>query len=122
MRSLNASHLERRHVWVVEDDTVFLGDLRRALTPFGNASTDLVAVFQPHAYIDDHWELYSNSAFQRALPGRPLHKWEHIERYSVALLDRVGDLLRRGAAAYGEVFASTVCARMSWCSTAEIYR
>jgi len=132
------------HVWVIEDDAVFLGNIRRALAPYVNkTAADLVAVFQPSAYLDDQWHLHRNVAFAAALPdsldgtggssngddggGRrlgstrlPLHKWEHVERYSVALLNKLGDLLHRGAAAYGEHFASTVCDRLSWCATADL--
>ena len=104
----------RRRVWVVEEDAVFIGDVRRAFLPFANSSADLVTVFQPSAYIDDQWWLHVNPAFRAALPGRPLHKWEHVERYSLALLLKLEDMLQRGAAAYGELFASTVCSRMSW--------
>lgn len=132
------------HVWVIEDDAVFLGNVRSALAPYVNATaTDLIAVFQPSAYLDNQWHLHRNDAFIAALPddldgsaggghgngghGRqpgssrpPLHKWEHVERYSAALLNKLGDLLRRGAAAYGEHFASTVCDRLSWCATADL--
>ena len=108
-----------RRVWVLEEDVLFLGDVRRALLPFANSSADLIAVFQPSAYIDAEWWLHVNPAFRAALPGRPLHKWEHVERYSVALLLKLEDLLQRGAAAYGELFGSTVCSRMSWCATAD---
>ena len=99
---------------MVEEDAVFIGDVRRAFLPFANSSADLVTVFQPSAYIDDQWWLHVNPAFRAALPGRPLHKWEHVERYSLALLLKLEDMLQRGAAAYGELFASTVCSRMSW--------
>ena len=111
--SANTVH---RRIWVVEEDVVFIGDVRRAFLPFANTSADLITVFQPSAYIDDQWWLYVNPAFSAALPGRPLHKWEHVERYSVALLLKLEDMLLRGAAAYGELFASTVCSRMSWCA------
>ena len=106
----------RRRVWVVEEDVVFIGDVRRAFLPFANSSADLITVFQPSAYIDDQWWLHVNPAFRAALPGRPLHKWEHVERYSVALVLKLEDMLQRGAAAYGELFASTVCSRTSWCA------
>lgn len=131
-----SSPLPLKHVWVVEDDAVFLGNIRRALMPYVNETgADLVAVFQPSAYLDDQWHLHRNAAFAAALPDRsddsggpshsdgtrpPLHKWEHVERYSVALLNKLGDLLRRGAAAYGEHFGSTVCDRLSWCATADL--
>ena len=110
----------RRRVWVVEEDVVFIGDVRRAFLPFANSSADLITVFQPSAYIDDQWWLHANPAFRAALPGRPLHKWEHVERYSVALLLKLEDMLQRGAAAYGELFASTVCSRMSWCAICHV--
>jgi hypothetical protein len=103
-------------MWVIEDDTAFVGDIRAALTAYRDHKADLVSVMLPHPYIDNQWWLYVNRGFGALFPGPPVHKWEHVERYSSALLLKLEQLLRRGAAAYGEVFASTVCARMSWCA------
>ena len=69
------------------------------------------------------WQSMRWSRFQPAFRLRHVassaRRWEHVERYSLALLLKLEDLLQRGAAAYGELFASTVCARMSWCASCE---
>ena len=98
-----------RHVWVVEDDTVFVGDVREAFMPFGNASADLVAVFQPHPYIDDEAGLHINPAFSAALPGhQPLHKrGQHVKVTVYAVVS----LSARLQAAPRGVFGTQVGAR-----------
>ena len=108
------------YVWVIEDDTAFVGDIRVPLLHYREHSTDLLSVFSPHPYIDDRWWLYVNPEFRNALAGVPLHKWEHVERYSSALVHRLEGLLERGVVAYGEVFGSTVCARSSWCTSGDL--
>ena len=43
-----------------------------------------------------------------------------VERYSLALLGRVGELLRDGVVGFGEVYAGTVCNRTAWCRCADL--
>ena len=120
------------HVWVVEDDTVFTGDLASFLRsyrqpgrqhPSAQRQPDLVNAF---ANLEGQIEASShdwkrNDAFLGAFSNRRVHKWEHVERYSLALLDRLDDLMTLGGvAAHGEMFSSTVCAAESWCKTSEL--
>lgn len=131
--SLTSADGGPRYIWVIEDDTLLIGSSLRApllrLSPWtrlgeGAASVggtaDLVSVFQSHSYVDDFWWLYLNRNFSSAFPGRPLHRWEHVERYSSTLLREIEDLLERGVAAYGEVFSSTVCERLAWCERLDL--
>ena len=103
--------------WVLEDDDVFLGDLGASLGLFGTA--DLVATFanlvgqQIEASSHD-WK--ANGAFTALYANRRVHKWEHVERFSARLIERLDTLLtEHGAAAHGEMFASTVCLAEPWC-------
>mmetsp|Transcript_29054 Transcript_29054/g.84938 ORF Transcript_29054/g.84938 Transcript_29054/m.84938 type:complete len:182 (+) Transcript_29054:233-778(+) len=64
--------------------------------------------------------LWSNGAFRAALPGATVHKWEHVERYSARLLRTLDGLLVAGAAAFGEVFASSVCNQTAGCTCADL--
>ena len=121
------------HTWVIEDDAVFmgsLGDLMRAPAipmapaPAGTAAcvgcADLVSTFdnlvgqQIEASSHD-WK--ANSAFAALYANRRVHKWEHVERFSARLILRLDELLsEQGAAAHGEMFASTVCLAEPWCA------
>lgn len=104
-----------QYVWVIEDDAAFVGSIQAPLQHYRNSSSDLISVFALQPYIDDQWWLYVNFKFRAAFPTVPLHKWEHVERYSSLMLHRIDQLLTRGIVAYGELFASTVCNRSSWC-------
>lgn len=108
------------YVWVIEDDSVFIGNIRRPITHYGSSRADLIAVFAPHHYIDDLWWLYVNALFKTTFPGKPLHKWEHVERYSPMLINKLVQLLEHRVAAYGEVFAGTVCTNTKWCTVADL--
>ena len=105
------------YTWVLEDDAVFIGDLGASLGRFGTA--DLVSTFanligqQIEASSHD-WKV--NGAFAEAYANRRVHKWEHVERFSSRLISRLDALLSEsGAAAHGEMFASTVCLAEPWC-------
>lgn len=120
MRERCSARCRSGHVWVIEEDAAFVGDIKAPLIHYRNHSADLVAVFAAHQYIDDEWWLYLNPGFRSSFPSQPIHKWEHVERYSFALLHQLEQLLHRGLAAYGEVFSSTVCARASWCTSEDL--
>ena len=90
---------------------------------------DLISVFMPHSSISADearaatsrgHHLWSNGAFRASLPHGIVHKWEHVERYSGALLRRIDGLLQGGAAAFGEIFASTVCNQTAGCRCADL--
>jgi hypothetical protein len=106
------------HVWVVEDDAVFLGDLRGFLHSYRLRAADYVATF---ANLDGTFEVGShrwkvNDAFVDLFANRRVHKWEHVERFSMALIERLGAILvSHGAVAHGEMYASTVCFAEPWC-------
>ena len=43
-----------------------------------------------------------------ALAGAPVHKWEHVERYSSRLLTELDAFLQRGAAGFGKPLSSAL--------------
>ena len=123
------------HVWVLEDDTIFMGSLpaflrsqrmNAGLPPaVAPREADLVTVFvnlEPSAArgrMAHTWKV--NRAFVAAYSNRRVHHWEHVVRYSVALIDRLDALLSiHGAAAHGEMFASTVCLAEPWCAVHDL--
>jgi hypothetical protein len=55
-----------------------------------------------------------------AFPGSPTHKWEHVERFSAQLLSQIDGLLGDGIAAFGEIFAGTVCNQTASCTCADL--
>lgn len=128
-------------LWVLEDDEIFVGDASEFFHSFARlVRADYVSTFQPHPLADCIYK----EATTRALlirntrpcvpPARsprdshagdsrslwPVHKWEHIERFSPRLLFALDKLLTRGAATHGEVFASSVCSVAAWCSSLDL--
>ena len=144
------------HVWVIEDDAVFMGDLTgffrlfgsstlttAASAAFDSASTtattaasspsfslspatraaDFVSTFDnlngPLEASSHDWK--TNRAFATAFGNRRVHKWEHVERYSARLIQRLDELLSTdGVAAHGEMFGSTVCLASPWCVASDL--
>ncbi|KOO27165.1 hypothetical protein Ctob_009458 [Chrysochromulina tobinii] len=62
-----------------------------------------------------------NEGFEGAYGSRRVHKWEHVERFSLTLIARLEELLRLGGvAAHGEMLSSTVCLAEPWCQTTDL--
>jgi len=118
-RGASVSHLPQ-FVWVVEADAPFLGFLREPLVHYSTSAADYIGVLMPHREIASAPELFSNDAFRRAFPGSPTHKWEHVERFSAQLLSQIDGLLGDGIAAFGEIFAGTVCNQTASCTCADL--
>ena len=47
-------------------------------------------------------------------------KVEHVERFSRRLLDTMLDMAEIGVVGMGELFASTVCAHVDWCTISDL--
>lgn len=135
-----------RFVWVLEEDAPLLGSISVPFRRYTSSRADLVSVFMKHQSISTDMDgtnilpavsgsgslstsasptggrtqLWVNSAFHTALPGATVHKWEHVERLSLSLLGTIDELLARGAAAFGEVFASTVCNQTASCTCEDL--
>lgn len=118
-------------VWVLEEDAPLLGSLRVPLLHLASSPADLVSVFMPHrnmaadearaTTVPGRRHLWSNDAFRATFSaGVTVHKWEHIERYSATLLRRLDGLLATGAAAFGEIFSSTVCNQTAGCTCTDL--
>ena len=45
---------------------------------------------------------------------------EHIERFSPRLLRSLSDAIDHGAVAHGELFASSLCSALPWCTTFDL--
>merc|ERR1712151_1274699 len=50
----------------------------------------------------------------------PVHKWEHVERYSARLLSELHYYLSSGVILHGEIFSSSVCSILPWCSLQDL--
>jgi hypothetical protein len=110
------------HIWVLEDDTVYLGaDVSKFFQHYETPEKrgiDYIANFVPHALLNGdffNWDI-SNNTF----PKWPLHKWEHIERYSARMLYNLEIALQHGYAAHGEYFSSSVCDLADDCKLEDI--
>ena len=52
----------------------------------------------------------------------PVHRWEHVERYSGRMLSALRFWLDRGVAAHGELFASSLCTALRGCTSFDLVR
>ena len=107
-----------KFAWFVEHDTFFGGRLGHFLKYYQSDRADLVDAFTSRDASSWH-----RNAFNWLLPaGQKRHKWEHVERMSRRLVETLRDLLDLRISAYGEVFESSVCRSLSWCTTSDLAR
>jgi len=100
------------YVWFIEHDVFFGGPLTSFLAFYAHSTADLIDAFTPRDTSSWH-----AGAFNWPLPARlKRHKWEHVERFSRRLAETLRDLLELRISAYGEVFESSVCGSLSWCT------
>ncbi|KAG8468400.1 hypothetical protein KFE25_013483 [Diacronema lutheri] len=118
-------------VWVVEDDvryggpvSEFLAEHERRHGPCGTeGAVDYVgAQFKPtfeatgSAYLRAQWAHWTKRAsvsaeFERTVPvDKWVRKVEYLEKYGARMLDIIDAALQRGCFAFGEFFASSLCA------------
>ena len=114
-------HAVDRHkpLWVLEDDVAFYDPPRlvQYIDRMDDAldGVDYAAVFEAKsdncsANLRPSWHLACNKA--RAWP---VHKWEHVERFSPHMLSLLSNALDKGHVAHGELFASTLCRDTLFC-------
>ena len=112
-----------RYLWAVEEDTPLIGRLALPLLHYRTSPADLIAVYMPHTHANARTRtLYTNARFRAARDvGRVfVHMWEHVERVSARLLERLDAILTEGEAAFGEFLLPTICASTPWCTCAEL--
>ena len=109
MRSAGRLDPSLRHVWVVQHDVGWTGELPAILQRF-EAGPDLLCdglgkppPEWPHAR--EHNHLHRDGVYGCLLPAT---------RYSVRLLDDQVDALRAGNVSYCEIRAASACAHASW--------
>ena len=117
-------HAVDRHkpLWVLEDDVAFYDPPRlvQYIDRMDDAleGVDYAAVFEAKsdncsANLRPSWYLACYKA--RALHKWPVHKWEHVERFSPHMLSLLSNALDKGHVAHGELFASTLCRDTLFC-------
>ena len=100
------------YIWFIEHDAFFGGQLGAFLKPYKNIDADLIDAFTPKNV--SSW----TEAFNWPMPLQlRRHKWEHVERISRRLLLTLRDITELRMSAVGEVFESSVCAALSWCTS-----
>ena len=139
------------HVWSVEHDAFYGGDIASFLNRYATVDADLVDAFaqgdankvalkmgrQGHSRtsaLAGEVSLNLSSAQVRtvdeadhnlgwALPERlRLMKHEHVERFSRRLLLTLRDVAELRLSALGELFESSVCNALSWCTMRDLHR
>jgi len=105
-----------QYVWVFEDDVFYVGNITKFIEFYNNNNADLIDTFNYNYGIN--WKDAFNWEVKHS---EKLHKWEHIERYSIRLLNKIDEQLQIGHAAFGEMFSSTICYSFnSWCKIRDL--
>ena len=123
-------------LWVVEDDLHFFGNITAYFSKADSAAgpKDHLAVFAPGAadclpqlMPSLPWYVWTGkprhcvrAPKQSSLLNWPRHKWEHLERFTPRLLAALDTALEHGVVAHGELFSSSLCASLSWCTAADL--
>ena len=109
--------LSAAHVWVIEDDARYSGDVAEFFAKYQGKGEDLVSAYigPPEASwpstAEESWDVPRDDV---------VAKVEHVERFSRKLLDEMLDLAELSVVGMGELFASTVCAHLKWCTIADL--
>mmetsp|Transcript_19985 Transcript_19985/g.31754 ORF Transcript_19985/g.31754 Transcript_19985/m.31754 type:complete len:315 (+) Transcript_19985:748-1692(+) len=113
-----ASQKAYKAMWVLESDVVFTGNERLFFNFYETIDADLVSVFEPfHSFVK---KFFAWNVTGERFPSWPLHKWEHVERYSSSMLRFLDGAMRRNYTAHGEYLSSTLCAMVEQCATADL--
>ena len=109
------------HVWVVEHDVFLGGSLRAFAEWYAPSRSDLIAAFSEGCADVGEAREYQNDTFTWPLADElRVHKWEKVERLSRRLLQSMADAMALGLTAWGELFASSLCAALPWCRRADL--
>ena len=109
----------RRPVWVLEDDVVFYNPTH--LVQYINRMDDALEGVDYAALLEsksDNCSLLLRPSWHTACNAArawPVHKWEHVERFSPHMLSLLSNALDKGHVAHGELFASTLCRDSLFC-------
>ena len=110
-------------LWVVEDDVGFSGgDIGRMFEDPDVVGSDADLLHAPHSTAVGleawHWRGATSDAFERLAPplAERVKGSEHVLRFSRALLDELHAQSSRGACAWSECSAFTVCAAAKLCA------
>ena len=115
----DSSHplLTAAYVWNIEDDTRYSGDVS--------------AFFRKYSAVDAHFITAAVATPPASWPSTEEHTWqvpssavlmkkEHVERFSRRFLDVMLDMGQVGVVGFGELYASTVCSLIDWCTTRDL--
>ena len=109
--------LTSAYVWNLEDDTRYSGDVS--------------AFFRKYSVVDAHFISAAVATPPASWPSTEEHTWlvpssavllkkEHVERFSRRFLDLMLDMGQVGVVGFGELYASTVCSLIDWCTTRDL--
>jgi len=105
------------YIWTIEHDAIYFGDVSTFLDEHNTNIADYIANYFPLGPNWNHWE----KSTWRPPYDKALFKKEYVERHSTALLRYLYSITLLNVVAYGEIFASTVCAlQPHWCVMAPL--
>ena len=107
-----------KHVWVVEHDAIFRGDLASLVHTYALESADYLG--KPAADRGASAAVASGGraahrTWSPQLVGHVYIKREHAERYSTRLLLALKDAFSLGLSGWGESHEITICHLLPWC-------
>lgn len=126
---------DAKHIWMVEDDAVYLGNVHSFFKSAVRSDADLISNFvRLSTDCEDFmftglWSIDTKACLRRKLnqpnkhqPGllEPVHHWEHLARFSTKMIRIILAALDAGKAAHGELFAPTLCHETPDCSMSDL--
>jgi hypothetical protein len=139
----NSRRRREEDVWLLENDVAFSGNISAFFEGYANfIQADLVSEFQPHYptcwFLSSARRAFPQASLQEKSPCRPpseteasihggdsralwpVHRWEHVERYSPRLLRALHAALEKGRILHGEHFSSSLCSTLRWCTSFDL--
>jgi len=101
-----------KHLWVLEDDVAYSGDISKLLSAYSANSADLLAWNgQGYHVAESGWwpTALSQEYSRRVSLAQRLVVSEHVERFSAKLLQKLHDWSAAGALDWSESMPATVC-------------
>ena len=114
-----SAHLQYEHVWVVEDDVGFSGDMGNFLADYADSDVDLLTHTVQHVSmpqedaggVDWFWTHVASDEFVKHVPSHlRLKGAEHVQRFSRRFLTALDQLSSQGITAWSEQAVPSLCA------------
>lgn len=114
IKGVRSLETNEQYVWVIEADALYVGNVNEFIDHHINVTADYIgADIQP---VNPRWS-HINEATWSVPVSHIMHKKDHVERFSITLLQFLFALLKLNLVAWSEVFAPTICSLQDhWCT------